>query len=223
MINILQDIQGFSDNLLVVPFTLDTTKLGDKPVKVEAIAKIGDTFAPLPAGNVYIAPEGRGAEQPIETIKVAQFSSLFMVKADMQTYAIKELHIRVYNDNMSSLSQKITISREESLDFALKPIELDFRPKSLRVHDNVKCTLNNNICDFSKGNFDIQILICNNATSQHPTWEDVTDSYLNGEDLTFKNNVKDEGTVWSVSLRYKVQKTNPNSTVMVSDIVIDVL
>lgn len=224
MINIINDIQALAGNFLIVPFSLNKARLGDKAVKVEIVANISDNYAPLPGGSVFIVTPGQdNVEQPIETIRPEQFDSVFLAKIDTTTFDVREIHIRIYNNTMSYLSPNVIVTTENALDVAVKPIPLDFRPKSLVIKDTVKCTSNNTICDFSRENFDLEVMICNNATSQHPTWEDVTDAYLEKAPLSFKNKQKDDGEVWAVSVRYKVQKTNPTSTVQISDIVLHIL
>ena len=222
MINILNDIQGISGTNLIIPFTLDYSKLQSSAVTVEAIGKIGGTFKALPEGCIFMV-NTNDTEQAVKTILPVDFNKTFVIRLNTTTSNVESVYIRIYNKDLSILSPEIIISRALDLEFATKPKVLDFRPKSVKVTDNVYCTYNGVIVALTQDKFDIQIFVSNNATSKTPTWEDVTNLYLAGSPLSFKNTVKDDTEHWAVSLKYKIHKTNGNSTVQISDITMLVL
>lgn len=222
MITILNDIQAVTGNTLIVPFSLDTSKLKDEPLNVEVFGIIGQTVTALPKGLVSCVLSG-GTEQAMDKIQPAFFKNAFVVRVNLSTYALDGLYIRVYNRFIAWTTPKINVSRLMDMDFHTAPKELAFRPKVIKVNDNVQCTYNRTICALTKDKFNIQIFISNNANSRSPIWEDVTRAYLNNETLVFTNVDKDDDKPWSVSVRYKIGKTIGDSTVQISDIALLVL
>lgn len=222
MINVLNDIHGISGNNLVIPFTIDSSNLRNTALTVEVIGKIGGKFVELPRGLVYVVKEN-DTEEPLDTITPVYFENLFVVRFNTTTHNVQEIYIRVFNKDVSFVSPKITICRDLDLEFATTPKELAFRPKTVKVTDNVHCIYNGTVSAFTRDKFNIEILISNNANSKVPVWENVTDAYLSGAPLTFKNTEKDDSKPWSVSLKYKIRKTIGDSTVQISDIALLVL
>lgn len=222
MINILNDIQGISGTNLIIPFTLDSSSLRDNAVTVEVIGKIGGTFRTLPDGCVFVV-NADDTEQAVKTILPSDFKKVFVVRLNTTTHNVDSLYIRIYNKDLSIVSAEIYISKATTLEFATKPKVVGFRPKAIEVTDNIHCTYNGAIVALTRDKFDIQIMISNNANSTKPVWEDVTNAYLAGQRLPFKNTVKDANQSWSASIKYKIRKTNSNSTVQVSDITMLVL
>ena len=222
MINILNDVQGISGTNLIIPFSLDPANLRDDAVTVEAIGKIGGTFKTLPNGCVFVVNDD-DTEESISTIIPSDFKKLFVIRLNTTTHKVDSIYIRIYNKDISIVSPEIYISKDTKLEFSTKPKVVDFRPKAIELTDNVYCTYNGAIVELARDKYNVNIFISNNATSTTPVWEDVTNAYLAGERLIFKNTEKDNSQSWAVSVKYKIQKTNSNSTVQVSDIAMLVL
>ena len=222
MINILNDIQGISGTNLIIPFTLDTSKLRESAVTVEAIGKIAGTYKTIPDGSIFVVNDNE-TEQTVKTILPIDFNKTFVIRLNTSVNNVDSLYIRIYNKDISIVSPEIQICKTTDLEFSTKAKAINFRPQSVTVKDNVHCTYNGAICALTRDKFDIAIYISNNATSKVPVWEDVTNAYLAGSPLVFKNTLKDENQSWAVSVKYKIHKTNGNSTVQVSDIAMMIL
>lgn len=53
----------------------------------------------------------------------------------------------------------------------------------------------------------IQILACNNGLDVEPTWEDITNSYINNQSHTFTNNTKVNAN-WAINIKVKIIRTS---------------
>lgn len=218
MIHILNDVHGISGTNLVIPFSLDSSDLNNDAVTVEAIGKVGAMYKTLPSGCIFMVNANKVEETVSTTILPVDFDKVFMLRLNTNTNNVESIYIRIYNKDISVVSPEIFISRQTNLEFSTKPKTLDFRPTSVTIKDNVYCTYNGVVTDLTRDKFDIAIYISNNSTSAEPVWEDVTNDYLTKSPLVFKNTTKDSDKAWSVSVKYKIHKSNGNSTVQISDI-----
>lgn len=217
MINILNDVHGISGTNLIIPFSLDYSNLQGNVVTVEAIGKIGNKYETLPKGNIFMVKDN-DTEEPVDMIHYIDFARVFVLRLNTSAHNVESIYFRIFNKDMSAISPEIFISRDTLLEFSTKPKELEFRPTSITVKDNVHCTYNNAVVGLTRDKFEISIYISNNSTSEQPVWEDVTNDYLNNLPLVFKNTTKDSGKPWTASVKYKIKKINTNSTVQISDI-----
>ena len=221
MIKILRDVVGRNGNIVPIPFTLEN--LPEKALSVEVLIK--STSNPkyfVRVDCIYkVTDEG---ETNITEITKDDEDGLFVAKIKLSEVADAEsVYIRVYNNDTSFITPQIHITKDSDATLQTHAIELDFRPKSIKVIDSVDCTANGALVAFDASNFKIQVLASNNSTSKTPAWEDMTSEYLNKSEFVFVNNEKDNDKLWSVSVKYVVKKLSTNSTVEISDIKLIVL
>lgn len=220
MIKIIRDIVGITDTAhATVPFTLEN--LPDKSLKIETIAVNGDTYTVKTNWIYQVLDDDEVLTSQIT--KEKHEDGLFVVRIDLSQINASSIYIRIYNDDTSFITPQIHIMKKSQGSVVTRSIELDFRPKRLKVIDSVECTANGALVPFDNSNFSIQVLASNNSTSKTPVWEDMTSEYLNKSEFIFVNNAKDNGKLWSVSVKYVVRKLSTNSTVEISDIKLVVL
>lgn len=220
MIKILRDVIGRNGTVITVPFVLEN--LPDKPMTPEVIIKTEDSNYVVRTDSIVRVVDD--IEEPVTEITKEDNDGLFIVRLNLASINdAQSLYIRVYNIDTSSISPEIIIAKDSEATIQTRTIDLDFRPKTVKVIDSVICTANGAIVPFDASNFDIQVLVSNNSSSTNPIWEDMTAEYLNHEEFTMYNNQKDSDKLWSIGVKYVVQKHSTNSTIEISDIKLIVL
>lgn len=221
MIKILRDVVGRKDNIANIPFTFKD--LPEKPLNIEVLIKSASNNEYLVRIDWIYEVTDIGETNVTEITKDNE-DGLFVAKINLvEITDIESVYIRIYNDDTSFITPEIFITKGTDATLQTNAIELDFRPKTLKVIDSVECTANGALVPFDASNFEIQVLASNNSTSQSLTWEDMTSEYLTKSEFVFTNNEKDNGKLWSVSVKYVVRKLSTNNTVEICDIKLIVL
>lgn len=218
MIKILRDVVGVNSGYAVVPFTVEN--LPDKALTPEAIIVVGESYT---VKTDWIRRVESAGEVTVTTVTKEDTDSVFVLRANLQQLDASSVYIRLYNEDTSFISPQIIIAKSEEGTIITKAIELDYRPKTLKIVDSVDCTVNGALAPFDVSNFEIQILASNNSTSTVPVWEDMTTEYFSKVPFEFTNTEKDDGKLWSVAVKYVVRKLSTNSTVEITDIKLIVL
>lgn len=221
MIKVLRDVVGMTEvnKSVVIPFTI--SNVSDKPMKLEAIIYTSDDEYVVKQDWVRML--GLNEEIILEEVTKEHEDAAFIVRINLEQVEAKHVYIRMYNSDTSYVSHKIYIAKSGGSTITTKPIELDFRPRNILINDEVDCTANNVEVEFDTINFVIEVMACNNATSNNPVWENMTQQYLARQPFEFTNNIKDNDKTWAVSVRYEITKMTSNSTLELSDIKLTIL
>lgn len=109
-------------------------------------------------------------------------------------------------------SNPILISSVYDLDFTLKsPIEVSYLPTRIKVSDKKIVTEPSSVT--------IRVEATNNAFDVTPTWENITDSYINNGFYTFVNTTK-TSVDWGINIRITISKTTSSATVELNELYI---
>lgn len=111
------------------------------------------------------------------------------------------VRVRVEQNSIVFHSNSIFVSSEiGSCTILSKTIKKDFLPRYISFHDNYEL-------DGTESNITITVEATNNGLDTTPTWEDVTEEYLNGKPYQFKNKTKTNKD-YGVAVRITVRKTD---------------
>jgi hypothetical protein len=111
---------------------------------------------------------------------------------------IKYLKIIALENEIEYDSLPILISSLNKIEFTrTNPIEITYMPSKVKVTDKKEVVGNS---------FTYQIFACNNAFDDIPTWEDITQNYLNETFYMFQNKIK-TADKWG-NIKFICTKTN---------------
>lgn len=107
----------------------------------------------------------------------------------------------------TSWSPVVVVAVGTVLEVQSIPTETEYMPTWVTIRD--KTTIDQRAS--------INVMVCNNAFDEAPTWEDITEEYLAGSSYAFTNTSK-TADKWGISVKYTIQANDATGEISISAI-----